>query len=407
MTMACWGVQDGDCTSFCLHRIQKKWRHRVPAEGRKMKTILKKKRIWLLLLIPVSVLILELAKRNIFFAEEIMAKRVYKVLSVAVSALTGWIPFSVAELIVVLAPVLFLVLLVRFILRFVKRKEERFSLSLLAILNLACTASVLFFIYVVGCGVNYYRVSIADYCEIQVHPSSKEELYDLCVELALQASELRAGLTEYEDEEGALKNPMTKRQLGRLVRNSYTTLAKEYAVLSGWYPAPKGIFFSRAFSAMEITGVFTCWTMESNVNIDIPDYSIASTMAHELGHLHGFMKEEEANFLACLACRASDSEFVRYSGLMLALVYCGNALAGQDMELYSELWGYYDEGIVRDFVANSAYWKQFEHTIISETADKVNDTYLKANHQEDGVKSYGRVVDLLLADYRARHGLEP
>ena len=118
------------------------------------------------------------------------------------------------------------------------------------------------------------------------------------------------------------------------------------------------------------------------------------------------MREEEANFLSCLACRESDSLFVRYSGTILALIYCGNALAAQDMELYGKLWQQYDAGILRDFAANAEYWKQFENTVISNTADKVNDTYLKANEQEDGVKSYGRVVDLLLADYRSRHGLE-
>ena len=33
-------------------------------------------------------------------------------------------------------------------------------------------------------------------------------------------------------------------------------------------------------------------------------------------------------------------------------------------------------------------------------SNKINDTYLKANAQSDGVKSYGRMVDLLLAKYR-------
>ena len=42
---------------------------------------------------------------------------------------------------------------------------------------------------------------------------------------------------------------------------------------------------------------------------------------------------------------------------------------------------------------------------MGEIADKVNDAYLKANDQADGTKSYGRVVDLLLAEYKTRHGL--
>lgn len=39
---------------------------------------------------------------------------------------------------------------------------------------------------------------------------------------------------------------------------------------------------------------------------------------------------------------------------------------------------------------------------MKEISNSVNNTYLKANGQEDGVKSYGRMVDLLLAEYRSQ-----
>ncbi len=368
--------------------------------------VLKKKRLLFLLLFPLTFLISAGAKKSVFIAEEVFAKRIYKVHSVVVSAVTGWIPFSLAELIVVVGPMVCLVLLIRFIVHMVKDKENRFARCLFGIINVACVAAVILFVYVIGCGVNYHRVSIADYRGITVRDSSKEELYGLCMELAAQAAELRAELVEYEDADGVLRLPVSNRELGKKVQEAYEVLAVDLPVLKGMYPAPKCITSSKAFSAMEITGVFTCWTMEANVNVDIPDYSRASTMAHELAHLHGFMREDEANFLAYLACMSSDDPVVRYSGTMLALIYAGNALAGQDMELYGALWATYHEGMGRDFRDNSAYWDQYHDTVISETADKVNDVYLKANEQEDGVKSYGRVVDLLLAEYRERHKKE-
>lgn len=371
-----------------------------------MVKVWKKKRIWLLLLFPLSVLFLELAKRSTWFAEEVFAKRIYKVHSIVVSAVTGIVPFSIAEWIVILCPLLFLVLFIRFMVHIIKKKEERFFRCILALINVACVAAVVFFVYVIGCGVNYHRVSIADYREITVRGSGKEELFALCTELAQRASALREELVPYEDEEGVFRLPMSNRELGRLAKEGYEALSAELPVLKGVYPAPKGICFSKAYSAMELTGVFTCWTMEANVNIDIPDYSRAATMTHELGHLHGFMKEEEANFLAYLACMASDSPVLQYSGTMLALVYSGNALASQDAELYGQLWAGYHEGMVRDLRANTVYWDQYRDTAISKAADKVNDTYLKVNKQEDGVKSYGRVVDLLLAEYRKEHNLQ-
>ena len=55
--------------------------------------------------------------------------------------------------------------------------------------------------------------------------------------------------------------------------------------------------------------------------------------------------------------------------------------------------------MLRDLAAHRAYWKQFEGPV-SDLGSSVNDAYLKANRQQDGVQSYGRMVDLLLAEYR-------
>ena len=37
---------------------------------------------------------------------------------------------------------------------------------------------------------------------------------------------------------------------------------------------------------------------------------------------------------------------------------------------------------------------------MAEVANQMNDVYLKINDQKDGVKSYGRMVDLMLGYYK-------
>ena len=59
--------------------------------------------------------------------------------------------------------------------------------------------------------------------------------------------------------------------------------------------------------------------------------------------------------------------------------------------------------MVADMIANSEYWKQFEDTTAAQVGESMNNAYLKANKQTDGTKSYGRMVDLLLAEWRAEH----
>ena len=49
------------------------------------------------------------------------------------------------------------------------------------------------------------------------------------------------------------------------------------------------------------------------------------------------------------------------------------------------------------------FWKQFEtpKNIVATVSENVNNKYLETVNVEDGVHSYGRMVDLLLAYRRA------
>lgn len=374
-----------------------------------MKQILLRKRNVMILLIPAALLLSGWAKSSAYITEEVFAKRIYKGIAQVMGLLTGWLPFSLAELVAAVAPVLILFLLIRQVVRAIRAKEGgvRFTLLMTALQNLLCLVGVIFFMYTLLCGINYHRYPVNYYLKLLVQDSSVEELEGLLIELADTASGLRAQLTT-EDERGVYVLPVSTAELGKEAREAYVRLSEEYDIFAGRYPAPKPVFFSRLMSYTEITGVFTCWTMEANVNVDISPYSIGMTMCHELAHLRGFMREDEANYIACMACAASESKDLQYSGAMLALIYVGNALYGQNAERYFEIYReHYSEAVIRDLIANNEYWDQFEDTVVAETAEKVNDTYLKANDQTDGTKSYGRVVDLLLAEYRKRKSEQP
>jgi len=395
-----------------------------------MKKLLLRKRNILLLLIPLGFLFTYLAKSNAQIAEKVFSNGIYKWLSQGMSLLTGWIPFSLMELIIIVGPVTLLVLIIRQIVRVCKVKkpacamseyhrdimevqsigEQRFLLLMTMLQNILCLVAVIFFGYVLLCGINYHRYPVAYHLGLTVEDSTIEELEGLYAELAEQAVELRAQLSSV-DENGVYVLPYSEKELGREAKKAYEAFAKEYPVFGGRYPVPKHVFFSRLMSWTEITGVFTPWTMEANVNIDISPYSIGSTMCHELAHLRGFMREDEANYISYRVCVASDSVDLKYSGTMLALIHTGNALYGQDAERYFELYrAHMSPEVSLDLVANNEYWDQFEKPVVGDTtvgeiADKVNDAYLKANDQADGTKSYGRVVDLLLAEYKMRHGM--
>ena len=72
-----------------------------------------------------------------------------------------------------------------------------------------------------------------------------------------------------------------------------------------------------------------------------------------------------------------------------------NALRRADAGAWQEVRAALDERVEADLQANSRFWAKYDGAV-AEVSNKVNDTYLKANGQEDGVESYDRMVDLIV-----------
>lgn len=325
------------------------------------------------------------------------------------AALTTPVPFSLAEWIVILAAVGALVFLIRSIWIIAHKKGERSYLLLLMLFRAGGAAALVLFFFTLSGGLNYYRYPFSFYSGLEVKESPVSQLTALCQELADTANQLRSGLQE--DQRGVYTYaPASHWEMSEQAMESYQALInanpqwEQLLTLAGRV-RPKPVFFSEAMSYMQIVGVFFPYTMEANVNIHTSDIDIPHAMCHELCHIAGFMREDEANFIAYLACRESASKDFQYSGTMTALIHATNALYGVNTESYRQVMATLSDQVMLDLQADSEYY-QAHKSSFGEFSTKVNDVYLKANSQSDGVASYGRMVDLLLADYRARRGIE-
>jgi len=354
-----------------------------------------KDKLMFLMLIPISFLITIYAKFNLSFAE-FYATQIYPLFAGAISSLTSKTNVSVAEIIIIALIAVAILYTVTTAFKTVKHKSTDYIKNFF--LNIAVAASCFYFLFVLFCGLNYYRYEFTYYSGLEVKTSSKEELINLCEILINDANQMRSKLDTNNDNTAALYDNNYYGTSER-AKNSFNKVSSKYDILKGNYPAPKPVMLSTAMSCVNITGIFFPYTFEANVNVDIPPYEIPSTMLHELVHLRGFMREDEANFISYLACIDSGYEDFAYSGTMLALTYSMNALYSEDYDAFARLYETYSEDVKNDFKFSKNYWKQFD-TKAAEISNNINDTYLKANNQEDGVKSYGRIIDLLLAYYR-------
>lgn len=356
-----------------------------------IKTIFGYKRLFMVLLAPIAFILILAAKNSVEFAEWYTVN-IYRYISQFWNFISGLVPFSLAEIIVILLIPIILVYIVVSIVKIVKKKGNRGKTAYKAFLNVICALSLVFFLFVTNFGLCYYRSTFAEINNIEIRESTVDELYNLCINLAENASELREKLSENN-------NIMKLKSLDEAnseAQKAMDSLYEKYPTIFGGYSGTKSVMLSELMSYTQITGIFFPFTFEANVNIAVPEFSIPSTMCHELAHLRGYAREDEANFIAYLACINSDNAELQYSGYMLAFIHSVNALYDSDKEKYYEVFAYLSEKATADLNANNEYWSKYE-TPVAEVASSLNDSYLKVNSQADGTKSYGRMVDLLLA----------
>ncbi len=324
---------------------------------------------------------------------------IYDTLVNIIARIFGIFPFSVVELLLYALVVSCIFLTGRFLVKCVKniiKKKSNKKMLVNYATGFYVLASALFFVYVANCGVNYHRDSFAKSSGIELEPYTIEELVEIC--------EL---MTEYVNHYAKL---VTRDELGVMyltedvqviARETMKNLAQTYPELSGYYPKPKGLLVPWILSVQQISGIYSPFTIEANYNSGMVDYNIPFTACHELSHLRGFMQEEEANFIAYLGCANSANVEFQYSGSMLGWIYCLNELYEEDYDAWYEIRVKLDAVVENDLQKNREFWAKYESRI-SEVADAWNDTYLKANGQEEGVKSYDRMVNLMIDYYREK-----
>ncbi len=359
--------------------------------------------------------VLMVCARQIPGFAEWYAVHIYRKLTTLFGRVTGMTPFSVVEFGLYLFLAWIPVLGIRMVVKAVHSEQGQGGvLALQWASGLFLTVSVLLFLYTINCGVNYQRESFSEKSGLLAEQYTAEELKKVCEWLTDEVND-RAGLVKRnEDGEMILGiTDMRSKTVGTVQDETGTEkiisdsplnaavqgmekLAETYPDLNGYYPCPKPVCVSELLSYQGLTGVYSPFTVEANYNADMPDYNIPFTLCHELSHLRGFMQEEEANFIAFLACSGSERTDFQYSGYLMAWSYSMSALRRTAAEDWQEVREELAEVVNVDLRENSMFWDSYDGKV-AEVSDMVNDTYLKANGQREGVQSYGKMVDLLIA----------
>ncbi len=320
--------------------------------------------------------------------------------------ISGIFPVSVGEILLILTITYIFIWLISLILFIFLHNKigyrkyiQKYSKSVLAfglfvLLIMTFNCSMLY-----GCS----KINVNGHRGVEYTASEVQQLWNYVAE---QCNRLACEVDR--DEKG---RPVYHGNLDEAVQNAMQNLSSDYSRFRGWYPHPKPIHFSYTMYQANCTGVYFPFSMEANYNTYLSDLSYGATVAHELSHLKGYIYEDEADFMAYLACIGSDEAYLQYSGYLSVLGYLQNdyldtepdveqgvRLLEQvyaDSEEYTYTEDTYQEIADKEMAFNQETVETFQETVET-VSDGITDTYM---NYYDATPNYAEVTKLMLAYY--------
>ena len=332
----------------------------------------------IVLLLVILLIILSILKNNPDVCEA-MSRGLSRFIVGVMGGGTKEIPFSLTEVSFVL---LFIGLITLLVLSIHSLVKKHYLASLHRVLELGAILLLSFNLYDLSCEFAYKRKEMPlPYYEQEV---SREEHVDIFNYFANDVNYCISQL-QFKDN-GEVRNNMSLKELTNEIKKAYQIIEGD-SYFSSSFGAVKPMASSFVYTEFQITGVTYSPLGEANINILNTATNLPLTVAHELAHTKGVMREDDANKLAFYVCLNSDHPYLRYS-----------AYASYFYQMDAIVTSYYltdeeKEGLVSLDIALAKtrryeyqFWK--EHDLLGDIGDFINNLYIKSSGVKEGTTSY-------------------
>ena len=251
--------------------------------------------------------------------------------------------------------------------------------------HLVFSAALVYLAFLTLWGFNYRRVSMESRVIVDGGAPSSQAVTELGIEAAAQLNALYDEAHRIGWEGGPSNNETLRAAFVAAQRMLNDAPAVEPGRL-------KRTLFGPYFRWTSIDGMVNPFGLEVLANPDLLAFERPFVAAHEWSHLAGYADEAEASFVGWLACMRADPA-ARYSGWLSLYWQVRSEVdeAGR-ADLASEL----EAGPRSDVQAVADRLERGQVPWLRAAGWQVYDQYLKANRVDEGVRSYGAVVTLIL-----------
>lgn len=345
----------------------------------------------LVLFLVLQIVCLKILRHYPEFVESYYSIGIYVFISKAMRYSFGWLPFSVGDLFYTIAGI--------YVIRcFYKNFKRIYKDTVNWFLDVGATISLVYFAFHVLWGFNYYRLPLHESLNIKADYTN-EELISFTKRLIEKTNQAHALLSESDSTK--IDIPYSKSEVFEKVKDGYDVLAKTYPHLDYHPRSLKKSIYSLPLTYMGFSGYMNPFTIEAQVDGLIPIYKFPTTSCHEVAHQIGYAAENEANFIGALAAINNEDFYFQYSGYSFVLRYCLGDLYRRDKTIYDQLLPTINYGVLLNYQEIRDFWNNYQNPI-EPFFEKTFDTFLKANHQSAGIKSYNYVVALMVNYYDNR-----
>lgn len=316
------------------------------------------------------------------FIERYYSNGVYIFISRFFRFIFGWIPFSFGDILYIV----FGFIILRAIVISIKKRK----INLVKILAIT---SIVYFCFHLFWGFNYYRQPLHKTVGITELDYSTEELNDFTHQLIGKLNHLQIIITLNDTLK--VKIPLSKNDIYNKVENGYAKLSENYPQFTYKTKSTKHSIISLPLTYMGFSGYLNPFTGEAQVNSLMPKANYPSTSCHEVAHQLGYAAENEANFIGFLSAISNDDIYFQYSGYYMALRYALNDLYMHDKDKYQIAIESVNEGILKNMKESHEFWQSYQNPF-EIYFKRIFNLFLKANKQPEGIKSYNRMIGMLI-----------
>ena len=377
----------------CLRRL--KWRHWVL--------------IVLLLLITLTKMIPTWSIIYSFF--------VYPLIGMALSHLSGWIPFAVGDLFialsiawVILYPIYHLCIRKTLVRKEIikkgidgkgivgKEKKVRFLKKRVVFERVAEYLLWVYAWFYIAWGLNYSQPNIYDRTGMKPVKVSEAKFKAFAYQYADSLNAL--SISEKSFFSDSIADDGLKNRVWDAILKEYNKIGYKEGINAPFnqHPHAKTMVFTPISSMSGVTGSMGPFFCEFTLNGDILHHDYPATYAHEFAHFLGVANEGEANFYSYIVCTASADKQVRFSGYYHIFFHVLNnvfdILGEKEGERFLK---YIRPEIIQLAKSDRHYWLSKRCKVLDAAQDFIFDFYHKGNHVAEGRKSYSGVIGLILA----------